>query len=79
MDLKYFKIVTREKEIMGKLTGASYLLLGYTITIFSFSEISKVLWVLHSVIVVIVNIPMVILTTHCLLKVIKTKIRETSQ
>ena len=41
--LKYFKIVTREKEIMGKLTGASYLLLGYTITIFSFSEISAII------------------------------------
>ena len=44
--LKYFKIVTREKEIMGKLTGASYLLLGYTITIFSFSEISAIISIL---------------------------------
>ena len=44
--LKYFKIVTREKEIMGKLTGASYLLLGYTITIFLFSETSAIISIL---------------------------------
>tara|TARA_Y100001980_G_C14555598_1_gene344522 strand:- start:5918 stop:6496 length:579 start_codon:yes stop_codon:yes gene_type:complete len=44
--LKYFKIVSRENEIKGSLTGASYLLIGYTTTILLYDETAVIISIL---------------------------------